>query len=84
MVTNPPWGRQIATGQSVPAYYKQALCEIERVLQPWGRAVLLTSEWRALRQSLEGTPTLRVDEQIRNISVMGRRADMFSLIRTDT
>ena len=84
VVTNPPWGRQVSTGQSVSGYYKAALGEIERVLAPWGRAVILTSEWKAMQGGLKGCQSLKIDEQIRNISVLGRRADLFSLIRTAT
>ncbi|MBS14344.1 MAG: RNA methyltransferase [Gemmatimonadetes bacterium] len=84
VITNPPWGRQISAGQEVTGYYKQSLMEIERVLAPWGRAVILTSEWRAMRAGLKGASRLKVDEQIKDISVLGRKADLFSLIRTDT
>ena len=83
VVTNPPWGHQTSAGRSLPEYYKQSLREIERVLSPWGRAVLLTSEWRAMQESLKICKALKIDERIRGISVMGRKADLYSLIRTD-
>ena len=83
VVTNPPWGRQISAGRNLPEYYKQSLKEIERVLSPWGRAVLLTSEWRAVQEGLKICKALKIDERIRGISVMGRKADLFSLIRMD-
>ena len=84
VVTNPPWGRQVSTGLRINDYYLQSMREIQRVLAPWGRAVLLTSEWRAMQDGLKKCRALRVDEQIRGISVMGRKADLFSLIRMDT
>jgi tRNA (guanine6-N2)-methyltransferase len=84
VVTNPPWGRQVSTGQSVTGYYKQFLQETQRVLAPWGKAIILTSEWRAMRDGLKACNALKIDEQIKGISVMGRKADMFSLIRTHT
>jgi tRNA (guanine6-N2)-methyltransferase len=84
VVTNPPWGRQISAGDNLPAYYKQFMKEIVRVLVPWGRAVILTSERRALRDTLAAHPALKIDEQIKGILVMGRKADLFSLIRIDT
>ena len=83
IVNNPPWGKQIQTGQDLPEYYKRSLSEIQRVLLPWGRSVFLTSEWRQLNNALERCPALRVDEHIRDISVMGRKADLFCLIRTN-
>jgi tRNA (guanine6-N2)-methyltransferase len=84
VVTNPPWGRQISAGDNLPAYYKQFIKEIVRVLVPWGRAVILTSERRAMREALAAHPALKIDEQIKGIMVMGRKADLFCLIRTDT
>ena len=84
VVTNPPWGHQISAGRKPSEYYKKSLREIERVLSPWGRAVLLTSEGRALQNGLKSCDALKIDEQIRDISVLGRRADLYSLIRTDT
>lgn len=81
--TNPPWGRQIRAGRDLRDHYKKSIREIERVLAPWGRAVILTSEWRALGDALESATSLRIDQQIRGISVLGRKADCFSLIRTD-
>jgi 23S rRNA G2445 N2-methylase RlmL len=84
VVTNPPWGRQVSAGQSVTGYYKQFLQETQRVLSPWGKAVILTSEWRAMREGLKTCNALKTDEHIKGISVMGRKADMFSLIRTHT
>lgn len=84
VVTNPPWGRQISAGQNLAGFYKQALQEIERVLAPWGRAVVLTSEWKAMQGGLKVSRSLRIDEQIKDISVLGRRADLFCLIRTAT
>ncbi|MEE2754910.1 MAG: methyltransferase [Candidatus Latescibacterota bacterium] len=82
VVTNPPWGRQVSAGQNVTEYYKQFLLETQRVLSPWGKAIILTSEWRAMQNGLKTCQALKIGEQIKGISVMGRKADMFSLIRT--
>jgi len=82
VVTNPPWGRQISAGASVSIFYKKFLQETQRVLAPWGKAVILTSERRAMRDGLKACDALKIDDQIEAISVMGRRADLFCLVRT--
>lgn len=62
IVSNPPFGKQLASPAEVGPLYRQALFELDRVLQPGGRAVLLVSEagileeagravgWQPLRQ----------------------------------
>jgi 23S rRNA G2445 N2-methylase RlmL len=44
VVTNLPWGRQVQVDSQLATFYREASQEIERVLAPGGRAVLLTSE----------------------------------------
>jgi hypothetical protein len=46
------------------------------VLKPNGRAVILTSEWKTLKPAIARTQ-LTLVEQIKNIVVMGRHADIF-------
>ncbi len=43
VVTNLPWGLQVALGGDIPAFYRQACAEIERVLAAGGQAVILTN-----------------------------------------
>ena len=43
VVTNLPWGRQIALDEALSALYGEICLEIERVLRTGGRAVLLTT-----------------------------------------
>jgi 23S rRNA G2445 N2-methylase RlmL len=42
VVTNLPWGRQVATGAAPARFYARSVAELRRVLAPGGRLVLLT------------------------------------------
>jgi 23S rRNA G2445 N2-methylase RlmL len=49
VVSNPPFGKQLGTPESVGPLYRAALREYDRVLRPGGRAVLLAGDMAALR-----------------------------------
>jgi 23S rRNA G2445 N2-methylase RlmL len=49
IVSNPPFGKQMATRESVGPLYRAVLREYDRVLRPGGRAVLIVSDAAALR-----------------------------------
>ena len=76
IATNPPWGRQIGSPSELRALYKSAFAEMDRVLRPNGIVAVLTSEWNIIKNTLEQT-NLTLIEQIKNIGVLGRRADIF-------
>ena len=76
VVTNPPWGRQLSAPSELRPLYTSLCKEIDRVLKPSGIAVLLTSEWKTLKPAISRTQ-LTLVEQIKNIIVMGRHADIF-------
>lgn len=76
VATNPPWGRQIGSRSELHALYGAALAEIDRVLRPNGLVAILTSEWNALKTALAPTDLTTI-EHLKNIAVLGRRADIF-------
>jgi tRNA (guanine6-N2)-methyltransferase len=49
IVTNLPWGRQIAVDEALESFYRQVCAEMERVLVPGGRIAVLTSTPHLLR-----------------------------------
>jgi 23S rRNA G2445 N2-methylase RlmL len=49
VVSNLPWGREVAVGGAVEDVYRRICGEIERVLTPGGRAALLVGEPRLVR-----------------------------------
>jgi tRNA (guanine6-N2)-methyltransferase len=81
LVTNLPWGRQIGEKAAMPVLYAALVPEFARVLAPGGRMVLLTSEWDALKAVLRDSPTLSLERTVSNAEILGRRADMFVLVR---
>jgi 23S rRNA G2445 N2-methylase RlmL len=78
---NLPWGRQVGEKGDMPALYRDFLAEAARVLSPVGRMALLTGEWSALKTALGARSELILDETVRDISILGRRADLFVITR---
>lgn len=81
ILTNPPWGRQMEEEQKLGDLYYSVLQECHRVIKPGGRMVMITSQWRFLREAakLSGWKVVR---QLKNINVLGWHADIFKLIPT--
>jgi 23S rRNA G2445 N2-methylase RlmL len=52
VVSNPPFGKQLATPEEIGPLYVAAAREWDRVLKPGGRAVLLVMEFDALQPPL--------------------------------
>mgnify|MGYP000848855310 CR=1 FL=1 len=51
IVTNLPWGKQIAPTQDIGSLYSQFLQEAKRVLAPRGKAILLTDQEDAISEA---------------------------------
>jgi tRNA (guanine6-N2)-methyltransferase len=49
IISNPPFGKQLGTPETIGPLYRQAVAEFDRVLRPRGKAVLLVSEFAALK-----------------------------------
>ena len=77
VATNPPWGRQVGSVFELRTLYASAFAEIDRVLRPNGVVAVLSSEWNAIKSALAQT-NLTLIEQIKDIAVLGRRADILS------
>ncbi|HEX2515066.1 MAG TPA: hypothetical protein VH257_10205, partial [Chloroflexota bacterium] len=54
VASNLPFGRQLLSSQEVPALYRDVARELERILSPAGRAVLLTDQVEPLLEALAG------------------------------
>ncbi len=77
VVCNLPWGHLVGSKEELEPLYAGALKEGRRVLKPSGRAVFLTSEFEPFSRALDSDAGWRLHEQLRNIRVLGRRADIF-------
>jgi 23S rRNA G2445 N2-methylase RlmL len=66
IVSNLPWGRQVAVGQPLAPFYRATCRELRRVLAPSGRIVLLTD-----LPDLVTFPDL-VEQERREISLFGQ------------
>ena len=50
---NPPFGKQLATPEAIVPLYRQSVRELDRVLRPGGKCVLIVSDAKALRAAVE-------------------------------
>lgn len=78
VVTNPPYGRQHEATVGLAALYRGLTREIERILVPGGRAVILTGEATALQEALPRR--LRVETKVR-ILLRGLPTTAFVIVR---
>lgn len=60
IVTNLPFGKQVGSHRANRTLYPAVLSEIDRVLAPDGRAVLLTEDKRLLGQAIDHQKSLKV------------------------
>jgi 23S rRNA G2445 N2-methylase RlmL len=81
VVSNLPWGQQVAAGTDLGPLYRGLLATIERVLAPGGRAALLTDQSEQLLAALEDCPGLRLGSSMQ-ISLYGRHPTIY-LLRND-
>jgi 23S rRNA G2445 N2-methylase RlmL len=79
VVTNLPFGKQIGSRQSNETLYRAYLAELERVLKPQGRAVLLSSE-RELMETVLDESAFHARRRI-GVIVLGQRAEIYVLER---
>jgi tRNA (guanine6-N2)-methyltransferase len=74
IVCNPPFGKQLASPEEIAPLYRQAVREMDRVLRPGGRAVLIVADVPALQQAVEGVGW-RQQRRV-NLRVLGQRASI--------
>jgi 23S rRNA G2445 N2-methylase RlmL len=53
IICNPPFGKQLSTPEAVIPLYRESVREMDRVLRPGGKAVLIVSDAKALRAATE-------------------------------
>lgn len=81
VISNLPWGQQVAAGADLARLYGGILATIARVLAGGGRAVLLTDQAEQLLAALEAAPALRLEASLQ-ISLYGRHPTIYILMRS--
>jgi tRNA (guanine6-N2)-methyltransferase len=72
IICNLPFGKQLSSPEEIGPLYKNAVREMNRVLRPGGRAVLLVSEMEALQQAVK--PRAWQPQRMLNVEVLGQDA----------
>jgi tRNA (guanine6-N2)-methyltransferase len=72
IVSNPPFGKQMATPEEIGPLYKSMIRECDRVLRVGGRAVLLVSEMDPLRDAIK--PVGWTPQKQQRVIVLGQTA----------
>jgi 23S rRNA G2445 N2-methylase RlmL len=80
VICNLPFGKQLSTPQEIGPLYQRAVKEMERVLKPRGRAVLLVAEVAALKDAIR--PVGWKQEQFVPVRVLGQRAVIMAYRKT--
>jgi 23S rRNA G2445 N2-methylase RlmL len=79
VVSNLPWGRQYGSRVDLGKLYSRFLSEVTRVQRVGARGVFLVGAWSEFRKALSRTNKLRQVKHLKDIFVLGRRADILVL-----
>jgi tRNA (guanine6-N2)-methyltransferase len=80
LVCNLPFGKQLSRPEEIRPLYRDVLAECDRVLRPYSRAVLLASDWNALKDAAFAVRWKR--EQHLRVRVLGQWASLCTWIKT--
>lgn len=80
VATNLPFGKQIGSPADVLRLYPGFFAELERVLKPGGRAVVLSSEYELVKDVVRGRPGLAIQTGY-SIAILGQWARIYVVKR---
>jgi 23S rRNA G2445 N2-methylase RlmL len=72
ILSNPPFGKQLSTPEEIVPLYRQSVREMDRVLRPGGKSVLIVSDAQALRAAVEAVGWKQ--ERFVPLRMLGQRA----------
>jgi 23S rRNA G2445 N2-methylase RlmL len=81
LVSNPPFGKQLGRPEDIGPLYERMVRAYDRVLRPFGRAVLLVSELALLKEAAQAV-SWKLLQQLR-VRILGQQA-MVSVWRKTT
>ena len=81
VATNLPFGKQVGAKTELAALYPALIAELGRVLTGNGRAVLLSSEYDLVKESVRQQPTLAIVRGY-SVSVLGQWGRIYIIDRT--
>jgi 23S rRNA G2445 N2-methylase RlmL len=82
VAANLPFGKQIGSGQEVRQMYPAFFGELERVLRPNGRAVILSSEYEQVKGAIRQRPGLEIQTGY-SIAVLGQWGRIYVVTRRE-
>jgi 23S rRNA G2445 N2-methylase RlmL len=71
VATNFPFGKQVGSPAELPRLYQGVLAELQRVVRPGGRIVLLSSEYDLVKETIRRLPRLTITTGY-SIAVLGQ------------
>ncbi|MFM7149928.1 MAG: methyltransferase [Gemmataceae bacterium] len=74
VLSNPPFGVQLSNPEEIPDLYKEMIKEYHRILKPGGRATLIVSEPRLLRDAVS-SHAWKAERKIR-LRVLGQSSEI--------
>lgn len=81
VATNPPFGKQVGSRQEIEQLYPAVLAELARVLKPGGRAVILSSQYEFLKESVRQQRGLEIVRGY-SVAVLGEWGRIYLLRKT--
>lgn len=76
VITDPPWGLYRDVGMELEEFYRRTAVQLERLLKPGGRLVLLTAKKEEFLQAAQAADTL-FPRQRYDILVSGKKTGLF-------
>lgn len=80
VATNLPFGKQIGSREALSQLYPAFFAELERVLQPDGRAVILSGEYELVKQAVRQHDGLQIISGY-SIAILGQWGRVYDLTR---
>jgi tRNA (guanine6-N2)-methyltransferase len=72
ILCNPPFGKQLSTPEEIGPLYRQVVREMDRVLRPGGKAVLLVSDMEALAAAIDAAGWSK--QKTVRVRILGQRS----------